>query len=182
MKNLLLFATLSLLFTSCGGGSSEATKDSSTVEQPKTNQSIFSDPNKLIQALSQNGIGTLTPWKNPMEMGWGSLTPYNVFGPKKDGYGMQNNIAYYLEGTETEVTQIAVNLNINNVDDKQNALKFMSEVVAKTFSSIGLAMPTGLDKAIIGTTEFKAEVGDFIVSNKLEKSNIESWKVIIQKK
>lgn len=117
-----------------------------------------------------------------MDMGWGSLTDYYQFGPEKEGLGMKNNIAYYLEGTETMVSKITINLNINNSSDKNNALKFLADVTAKTFSSLNLTLESDLKTAILNSKTYKGELREFLVSIEFEKSKIESWKVIIIKK
>ncbi|MBC8052027.1 MAG: hypothetical protein H7Y13_03085 [Sphingobacteriaceae bacterium] len=185
---LILTAFAIFALTSCNqsdSNSSTAANNSSSSETktkaPK-NEGAFDNPNKLCATLSQNGIGELKEWKNPMEMGWGSLTDYYQFGPQKDGVGMQNNIAYYLEGTETAVSNLTINLNINNSSDKKNALKFLADVTEKTFVSLSSTVPTDLTKAILASKDYKGEVNDFEVSNELEKSKLETWKVIIKKK
>lgn len=178
------------LFISCETSSTK--NETVTVEANSTESNsgqkgnegvdIFENPNKLISALSQNGIGELKEWSNPMDMGWGSLTDYYQFGPQKDGVGMQNNIAYYIEGTENKVTKMYINLNINNPTDKQNALKFLKEISEKTFKTLNITMPKELSEAILNSKEFQLQVDGYQFSNKLEKSKIETWKVNIEKK
>jgi hypothetical protein len=191
MKKLpfILTAFSILTLTDCNqsdSSSSSSNTDQSSSNETKTeirkNEGVFDNPSKLCATLSQNGIGELKEWKNPFGIGWGSLTDYYQFGQQKDEVGMQNNIAYYLEGTETAVSNLTINLNINNAEDKKNALKFLEEVTEKTFSSLNLTIPTDLKKAILASKEYKGEVNDFLVSNELEKSKIETWKVIIKKK
>lgn len=171
--------------TSCNQSNSKTEDNSpsaSKTERAPKNEGVFDNPTKLCAALSQNGIGDLKDWGNPMDMGWGSLTDYYQFGPQKDGVGIQNNIAYYLEGTESSVNNLVINLNINNSSDKKNALKVLAEITEKTFASLNLSIPTDLTKAILSSTYYKGEVNGFIVCNELEKSKIETWKVIIKKK
>lgn len=183
-KSILIIAT-SLIFalTGCNQTNSK-TQDSSVGNNKSEPQKwkVFDNPIKLCAILSQNGIGELKEWKNPMDLGWGTLTDYHQFGQEKEGVGIQNNIAYYLEGTETSVSNLTIILNINNADDKKNALMFLAEVTEKTFSSLNLIIPTGLIKAIRASKTFKGEINGFVVLNKLEKSKIETWKVVIKKK
>ncbi len=184
-KSLLILSTFTIfIFSNCSQSNNKTDASSSTelkIEASK-NEGIFQDPNKLCKLLSQNGIGELKEWGNPMDMGWGSLTDYYQFGPEKEGLGMKNNIAYYLEGTETMVSKITINLNINNSSDKNNALKFLADVTAKTFSSLNLTLESDLKTAILNSKTYKGELREFLVSIEFEKSKIESWKVIIIKK
>lgn len=186
MAKPFLILTVSVIFAlaSCNQSDSNTSNSSSSeskTEIPKS-EGVFDNPTKLCAILSQNGIGELKEWKNPMDMGWGSLTDYYQFGPKKDGVGIQNNIAYYLEGTETTASNLTINLNINNSGDKKNALKFLAEIAEKTFTSLNLTIPADLIKAILDSKNYKVEVNDFLVSNELDKSKIETWKVTIKKK
>ncbi len=176
----LLFVLVSFLLHSCSEKRNEETSTYNEEQTEIQNQlSVFANPKKLCEVLSKNGIGSLKDWQNPFDMGWGSLTDYYQFGSQNDGNGMQNNIAYYLEGTENEVKSITLNLNINNPSDKKNALKFLADLADKTFASINLQIPTDLTKSILSSKEYKGEVSNFLISNILEKSKIETWKVTI---
>jgi len=179
MKNLL-FCACALFLASCGSPEPKTEASTEPVAEPQTpkSENLFDNPNELASALSQNGIGELKQWQNPMEMGWGSLTSYYPFGSGD----MKNNLAYYLEGTETQVTKLTLNLNINNKSNKADALMFYSEVAGKTFTSLNIVMPSELAKAILAPKEYKGEVGGYLVSNELEKSKIETWKVVIKRK
>lgn len=194
MKQILTFSIVTTIFltliTSCGNGSNKnetVTTDVNSTEtnsekQTNENSNIFENPSKLTSELSQNGIGELKEWSNPMDMGWGSLTDYYQFGPQKDGVGMQNNIAYYIEGNENKATKMYINLNINNPADKKNALKFLNEISEKTFKTLNIKMPKELSDAILNSKQFKTEIDEYKISNELEKSKIETWKVNIEKK
>lgn len=143
--------------TSCNQTNSKIENNFSTGSKTETakNEGVFDNPTKLCSTLSQNGIGELKEWQNPMDMGWGSLTDYYQFEPQKDRVGMQNNIAYSLEGTETSVSNLTINLNINNSADKKNALKFLAEVTEKTFASLNLTIPTELTQDILCSKNYK---------------------------
>jgi hypothetical protein len=90
-----------------------------------------------------------------MDMGYGSLTSYFEFGNPKTEYGLANNLAYYLEGTASTAKNLLINLNINNPDQRRQALKHLSDLTTKTFISINLKVPTGLIKSIEAAEEFK---------------------------
>jgi len=195
-KSALVYGGLTILFFILFGVTTDKsnvhkktvikTESSDSIKQKETKiiekQSLFDNPNDLILKLSENGIGELKEWKNPFDMGWGSITDYYQFGDQKDGVGIQNNIAYYVEGSETKATKLYINLNINNPSDKKNALKFLNEVAEKTFSSLDIPMPTELTNAILKSEKYKKEIDGYVISNELEKSNIETWKVNIERK
>ncbi|HEX8548058.1 MAG TPA: hypothetical protein VF691_13945 [Cytophagaceae bacterium] len=178
-----LFFTLASCSQTDGNGSLYVVDTKQSIDNKNYEQQVkgpFSSPRKLAAALSQNGIGELKEWQNPMEMGWGSLTGYHQFGAQNEGATMQNNIAYNLEGTEAVVTSLTINLNINNTSDKKNALRFLAEIAQKTFSSMNLIIPSDLKKAILQSKEFKGELDNYSIFNQLENSKIETWKVVIR--
>lgn len=172
----------------CGNNSNQEnrndnnTKSVEETSQAKKSNNIFDNPYVLTTALSKNGIGNLKDWSNPMDMGWGSLTDYYQFGAAKDGVGMQNNIAYYIEGTENKATKLYINLNINNPADKKNALKFLNEISEKTFKTLNITMPKDFSDAIINSKTFQMDIDGYSISNQIDKSKIETWKVNIERK
>lgn len=188
----IIISTLFFTFISCKNnstpnesvalGKSNMRIDTNSTTTTNESENLFDDPDKLTVALSQNGIGELEKWRNPMEMGWGSLTYYYSFGNKKDGVGMQNNLCYYLEGTETKVTKMYINLNINNPSEKKKALQFLNEITKKTFATLEVTMPTQLTNAILNSKPYKTEIGNFKISNELQKSKIDVWKVNFERK
>lgn len=181
-RHLLIITSIAFHLLACNQAS-EQKKEIKDEIKPETskNESLFDKPDKLCSVLSKNGIGELKQWQNPFDMGWGSLTDYYPFGPNKDGIGMQNNIAYYIDGKEKSVDSIYIVLNINNPSDKKNALAFLSDITERTLSSIDFKIPAGLKEAIINTKPFDTNINEFNIYTKLEKSKIESWKVVIKK-
>lgn len=160
--------------------SKDSTIDTSEVSQMKID--VFNDVNLLITKLSENGIGELKPWSNQMDLGYGSLTNYFEYGNPKIKYGLSNNFAYYLEGSETKAKNLLVNLNINNPNEKKQALNYLNNLSIKTFKSLNLKIPLGLLQAIKASKKFKVETKDFNVSYSLDKSKIETWKLLIVSK
>ena len=154
---------------------------STKTEKPISNLkiSIFNNPTELLKKLSENGIGKLENWQNPEEMGWGSLTSYYQFGPKKDEYGMQNNLAYYIEGQENFAKNLLLNLNINNSQAKNEAVQLFSETANKTFKSLEIEIPKGLMNSIKNSKEFKIEDETMTTNFTIEKSRIETFKLEI---
>jgi hypothetical protein len=190
MKKILTNITLIIivaipLFQGCSSDN-ESTSDTKAVtttniEAPKRIK-MFNDVNQLVNTLSQNGIGDLKQWENPMDVGYGSITNYFQIGQPLDQYGLANNIAYYLKGTETSAESLLINLNINNPTEKRYALNFLSNLTHKTFKSIHLKEPVGLIKAIRLGKKFEGDDTNYSTSFKLDKSKIETWKVTILSK
>jgi hypothetical protein len=119
----ILFLLTALIYQSCGNENSNTDKsdqDTAKAVQPATGPAMkikaFNDVNNLVTVLSENGIGTLKPWQNPMDQGYGSLTDYYPIGTAKVEYGLMNNVAYYLEGMAKNMLP---SLNINNPDEKK---------------------------------------------------------------
>lgn len=180
------------LLTSCGGSTSssdngetssdkgEVTAESITTESRKAKLSIFNDIGKTRQALSENGIGRLGAWKYSEAFNdYYSLTDYFEFGEKMP----RNNLAYYLESESYSYIQIAkLVLNINNENEAKQAFLKFKGLVKKTFESLSLEMPKGLNDAIDKEVEFEAANDSFSTSLELEKSNIDTWKLIIATK
>ncbi len=142
----------------------------------------FNDVNSLVTTLSKNGIGILKPWQNPIDLGYGTLTDYYPIGTAKVQYVLSNNLAYYLEGTETTAKNLLINLNLNNPDEKKQGLAALTDITSKTFKSLTLKIPPGLLKAIKSGKVFKSDGADFITSFTLDQSKIETWKVFIVSK
>jgi hypothetical protein len=199
-KSLLIYGGLTILFFVLFGVTTDKknitepteTKSEITKQIEKTKpekiqetikkESLFDNTSVLISKLSENGIGELEKWQNPFDMGWGSLSYKYPFGSKKDGVGMQNNIAYSIDGTETKAKKICIYMNINNPKEKKNALEFLNEIAEKTFKNLEIIMPTDLSNAILNSKIYKTEIGEYIISNELDKSKIETWKVNIERK
>ena len=187
MRNLIKMVALILSITllSCGGNNKKTENAVDEVTETTTSNmkiKLFNETSNLLSKLSENGIGELKEWKNPEEMGWGSLTDYFQFGKNKDGDGMQNNLAYYLEGEENYAKNLLLNLNVNNPKDKKAAVKLFSETTEKTFKTLEIEIPKGLLEAIKNNKEFKSESEIYSVSFKIEKENIEIFKMEIVSK
>ena len=181
MKNfkfLILFLVVSVL-VSCSSNQNTKTTEPNGTEMV---ENILDKPSLLIQKLSLNGIGQLSEWKNPFDMGWGSLTPYFQFGSVKQGKGISNNISYYLEGTEKECTKISIILNINNPEEKSDGLNFLNELTLKTFETLEYKKDDDLHKNILKPKEYKSDKEDYKVYLTNEKTKIDSWKMTIERK
>lgn len=186
MKNLLKVFILILAITLVSCENRKKTETDAKVVSENTEIvmkiKLFNETTNLLSKLSENGIGELKQWKNPDEMGWGSLTDYYEFGQKKDDVGMQNNLAYYLEGEENFDKNLLLNLNINNPKSKKEAVKLFTETTEKTFKTLELEIPKGLLEAMKNAENFKSENDTFVTEFKIEKSNIDTYKMEITSK
>ena len=190
MRNLSKLLTLIFAITllSCGNNKKTENAVEEVVETPKSNPKsnmkikLFNETTNLLNKLSKNGIGKLEQWKNPEEMGWGSSTNYYQFGEKKDGVGMQNNLAYYLEGEENNAKNLLLNLNVNNPKDKREAVKLFLKSTEKTFKTLEIEIPKALLEAIKNGKDFHSENDNFTTDFKIEKSRIDTYKLEIVSK
>jgi len=96
---------------------------------------LYSKIDELRTELSKNGIGKIGSWKKD-ELGWYSFTDYHSFGNTSSVNGMQNNIAYYINGRQKEnANEVKIVLNINNDKETKKALELLNTISQKrTFS------------------------------------------------
>lgn len=177
--SILAFGT-SIILTSCGNSSTKTENEttiSSNSSQAKLE--IFNDISKTIKVLSENGIGNLGDWKSDQMGGFFSITNYFQFG----GGTMPNNIAYYLESeNENHIQTAKLTLNINNKNEKSQALAKFKDLTAVTFKSLSLEIPNGLIESIETEKEFENSNDIFSVSTELDKSKIDTWNLKITSK
>lgn len=186
MKNLskLLPLIFAITLLSCGNNKKDEKAISEVAETTKSKMKIkiFNQTTNLLIELSANGIGELKEWKKLEGMGWGSLTDYFQFGETEGGIGLQNNLAYYLEGEENYAKNLQLILNINNPEKKREAVKLFTETVEKTFKTLEIETPEGLLEAIKKDKDFKSENRSFTTNFTIEKSNIQTFKMEIDSK
>lgn len=140
---------------------------------------LYSNLEQLRTELSKNGIGKLGYWKND-ELGWYSFTDYFLFGNSSSINGMQNNIAYYINGRQKEnANEVKIVLNINNVKESKKALELLNSVSQKTIKSLNLEIPKGLSQSILNQKPNEFENDIYRISLELEKSKIDTWNLII---
>lgn len=183
---------LTVLFTSCGGdpNSNSDTKISPLVTSTNTAKSSgnekFEPFNKIDDTrakLSEVGIGQLGAWKEDGMGGYMSITTYYRLGNVSSAKGMDNNLAYYLESDNpNSIKSLKLILNINNPSQKKQALTKFSEMADKTFRQLAANAPHGLLAAIQAPKGFKADNETFSTELKLDKSKIDTWKLIISTK
>lgn len=152
-------------------------QDSEILAPRKIN--IFNSVSQVQTKLSSLEIGVLRRWFND-GYGWTSSTSYYSFGSISDENGMQNNLALYLDSkSEHFIETLQLVLNINNKSEKSKALSLLDKTTQKTFSVLNLKIPEGLSSAINSGTNFSFSQSDYKVSLILDKSRIDTWKLII---
>lgn len=183
----ILTLAISLILSSCGNSKSDQSlpggqEDSiAATTSLKVKTDIFNDIEKTKNLLSQNGIGELKTWRSDEMGGFMSITDYFQFG--STATGMKNSLAYYLESDNVGyIRTVELALNINNKGDKKNAITKFKETVEVTFRSLALEIPKGLSDAITKETNYQADSDTFTTNLKLDKSNIDTWKLIIETK
>lgn len=185
-SKLLTAVTLLAFLTGCGGNSSSTDNNLSSTDQsvtttatPKAQLPMFNDISKTRQALSANGIGTLGEWESDQMGGFMSITPYFQFG----GGNIKNNLAYYLESeNENYIKTLKLTLNINNKNEKKQALTKFKNLITPTFNSLLLKVPKELIEAVEKENEFNKTEDIFSTSLKLDKSKIDKWTLKIETK
>jgi len=144
--------------------------------------SLYSKIDELRTELSNNGIGKLGDWKKD-ELGWYSYTDYNSFGNSSSINGMQNNIAYYINGRQKEnANEVKIVLNINNDKESKKALELLNSISQKTIKSLNLEIPKELSQSIVNQkpNEFENDIYRIVLG--LDKSKIDTWNLIIYSK
>jgi hypothetical protein len=149
------------------------------LNDPAIASHLFDHPHAIVIALSKMGIGALRPWRNHLDAGWGSLTPYYPFGAANKT-GIKNNLSYYLEGTESNVHKLTLILNVNNSASKKSSLIKFASLAYSTLNTLQIEMPIKLKKAILAGKLYKQDVLFYKLSFQTIKINIETLKLDIE--
>jgi len=188
MKNVIVLLVLTFSLFSCKNSKSKTIpiaaeqKTEKTIDQeiepPKELKiPLYSKIPELRNTLSKNGIGTLGVWKSGY-----SSTDYHKFGSSSSSNGMQNNIAYYINGRGKSAEEVKIVLNINNPNQAKEALAMLKRISKKTLKSLNLVSPKGLSKSILNQEPNEFENDFYRIKLKLVKSKIDTWSVIIYSK
>jgi UTP-glucose-1-phosphate uridylyltransferase len=108
---------------------------------------FFDDPVNLCNALTEEGF-KVRQWKYS-EMGeYNCLTPYITIA-QPEGYGLPNNIAYYVVGNEEQKADLAqVVLNVNDDGTRSQAIDRFKESAKSLFSAVNAPMPKKISSAL----------------------------------
>lgn len=90
---------------------------------------------------------------------FGCNSPYKELGTSD---GLPNNIAYYVEGSETQVTKLYLVLNVNDAGQAVSAYKALLEAAsALTLKVTKKPLPSKLNTAILAGTRSEVSAGKF---------------------
>lgn len=193
MKKYSLPASIMfIIFLSCGNKQNNTLVSPPSVnENPSTSVipasveiklAAFRNVGELRNKLSENGIGELRKWRGDA-IGWMSSSEYFSFGSASNDNGMKNNLAYYLESnSENYVSTLKLVLNINNAAEKEQAIKQFKKLVTNTFKIIQSEMPKGIFDQLQSGKDFYASDTNFTTSVSLDKSKIDTWRLIVETK
>jgi len=172
--HVLWMAAIIIAAGSCG--TAETQKAATAVPSP-VKLAQFNNVKDVQKRLSAAGIGELRKWKGD-SFGYMSSSPYFSFG---EG-GLPDNMAYYLESDDpNNIKKLKLVLNINTAN-KKTALSKFSETVEKTYKVLDLPSSSEIVKAAATGKATDIDKGTHTESIVLEKSNIETWKFIIEAK
>jgi len=139
---------------------------------------IFENINKTRNILSNLGIGKLCEWKSDQMDGYMSIT--NYFDIDNNPYGMPNLLAIYMESQNYNIVKtIKLVLDINYVRNDNYAYSKFKKTAIKTLNSLSLKIPNGFEKALNNRKEFIFNNGDYTIQLLLEKTRIDTWKLLI---
>jgi hypothetical protein len=141
---------------------------------------FFSNPNKSCKSLSQVGIST-GGWKPSKAFpgAWlclSQMQPFGRVGPN----GMENNIAFYINGTNRAYTNdIRLKININNPREKAQAFSKLTKATEQLFKYHSAPIPKELSKALKSNTPGSWQTPWGKAELILEGGRIESFKVVL---
>lgn len=105
-----------------------------------------------------------------------TLVPFGQAGSN----GMENNIAFYVNGTSpNRANDIRIKINVNNDRERGKAFARLRSATQALFRSLGQSIPSKLTDALAQQkpAEFSAEFGK--VELLLETGRIDSYKVVL---
>lgn len=125
-------------------------------------------PSEVCDYMKDLGLVT-RGWKNHVENVFGCLSPYKELGASSSPTDNPNNLAFYVEGDSTTVSQVKLVLNVNNRGTAKAAheelLKAAEVLSAK---ATGEKLPKALKEAIKAGKKITTKVGSASVEVVLE--------------
>lgn len=125
---------------------------------------LFNDIRKVIEDLSNIGIGKLDEWHKSYagDDYYLSITNYYQFGID-DITKIPNTLAFYLTGKETYIKQLDVILDIGYEQDKHLALDKFIEILHMVFNSLSVPLPNDLVNSITISKKYSEEYNTHIL-------------------
>jgi hypothetical protein len=118
----------------------------------------ITSPTDVCNLLNKLGLST-GGWKD--NYGYGCNSPYKEIG---SGYPLANNLAYYVDGSISSVSEVKLVININNKSSAKSAHKALldaSHVLSKRLS--GKDLPKSIISAIESGKASSHNIGKTVV-------------------
>jgi hypothetical protein len=133
----------------------------SATSSKTNNQSKFGAISEVCSYLASQDL-TAGEWKNYGSEGepdFGCNSPYRELGSSE---GLPNNLAYYVEGDETQATKLYLVLNVNDAGQAVFAYQALLEAASTLTQKVTQKhLPPDLDTAILAGTRSEFSVGKF---------------------
>ncbi len=110
---------------------------------------FFGHPQRLCSALVSEGLRT-QGWKPNKSVpgAWSCTTTLIPFGTAGSN-GMENNIAFYVHGTNpSQANDIRLKININNAKERTQAFSRLNSAAVSLFKAMAKPIPSELVNAI----------------------------------
>ncbi len=146
-----------------------------------TKLKIFNDIQKVIEKLSNIGIGELSEWHKSYtgDDCYLSTTKYYQFG-SDDITKIPNILAFYLTGEESYIKQLDVVLDVGFQQNKHETLEKFTEVLRLAFKNLSILMPDDLPESIHTNKEYSKQYDSHSISLTYEKlERIENYTLSI---
>lgn len=140
----------------------------------------FNAPQKLCSTLSSIGLDAKS-WQesNSFPGEYSCITSYVTIGSAGNN-GLENNIAYYVDGTTAaSVDTVKLVVNINNRDEEVVAKSRLKMAIEELFKTVDYPIPAGLMKAISANKNYKKKVSFGEVTYEVVKNKIDILKLTI---
>jgi hypothetical protein len=111
---------------------------------------LFGQPQRLCSVLASEELRAKGGWKpNKAIPGeWSCTTTFIPFGTVGSN-GMENNIAFYVHGTNpSRANDIRIKVNVNNAKERNQAFARLNSAAKTLFKAISQPIPPELSKAI----------------------------------
>lgn len=148
-----------------------------------SNNNFFDQPDKLCNALDLQALQT-KGWKpsNAIPGEFICMTPLVPIGLPGSN-GMENNIAYYVNGTQAvRANDIRVKININNPSERAQAFDRLSIATKTLFKAIEEPVPIELSEALTAEKPISLDTAFGKVELIHEPGNIDSFKIVLTDK
>lgn len=141
---------------------------------------LFERPQHLCSALTSEGLHT-EGWKpsKAMPSEWLCMTTLIPFGTAGSN-GMENNIAFYVNGTnQSRANDIRIKVNINNPQERNQAFSRLDSATKTLFRAILLPVPPDLSKAISQQKAISVRTAFGKAELIFEPGRIDSFKIVL---